>query len=595
MSESLAARVRAWINDDPCSESRAELEALLSAEDWTELSERFAGPLAFGTAGLRGVIGAGETRMNRAVVIRTSYGLGKALLARDPGFAERGVAIGYDGRRGSTDYSADTAGVLLALGFRVYLTNGTCPTPLLAYAVTNLSAAAGVMVTASHNPPEYNGYKVYAPNGAQIVPPWDHEIAAQIAEAPGASAIQRADLEEALTSGRLTYLGDEMDGKYLAAIGELNRIEAADPQGTQRRELKVVYTPMHGVGRDLIVKAFDQAGFKGLSVVPEQAEPDGEFPTVRFPNPEEPGAMDLATAQAEREGANLIVANDPDADRLACIVRTKEGTFQPLTGNQIGVLLGTYLLERETLLGLEAPAGVDKRMVAASIVSSPQLGAAAEAMGVYYEETLTGFKWIANQALVAEAERGVDFVFGYEEALGYTVGTVVRDKDGISAAVILCELVSFLAERGEDLLDRLEVIARRTGAFVSGQRATVFPGQEGAQTMAAIMESIRTSPPSEVAGQAVTAFTDIQAGERRPAGGAPEPIRLPKSNVLVFDFAGGDRIIARPSGTEPKLKLYFDVREPVAEGETVAAAEARATERMGRLQEAFSALAAPKA
>ena len=312
-----------------------------------------------------------------------------------------------------------------------------------------------------------------------------------------------------------------MDQDYLAAIGALNRIEAADPDGTQREGLKVVYTPMHGVGRDLIVKAFAQAGFKGLSVVPEQAEPDGEFPTVRFPNPEEPGAMDLSLAQAEREGANLIVANDPDADRLACIVRAKDGAFQPLTGNQIGVLLGTYLLERESLLGLEAPADADKRMVAASIVSSPQLGAAAAAMGVYYEETLTGFKWIANQALAAEAERGASFVFGYEEALGYTVGTVVRDKDGVSAAVILCELVAFLANRGETLLDRLDELARRTGAYVSGQRSTVFPGQEGAQTMAAIMEQLRNDPPSEVAGQTVTAFTDIQAGERRPLDGDP--------------------------------------------------------------------------
>lgn len=595
MSEKLAARVRAWIEMDPCPESRAELEALLGAENWSELSERFAGPLAFGTAGLRGVIGAGETRMNRAVVIRTSYGLGKALLARDPGFAERGVAIGYDGRRGSLEFSADAAGVLLALGIRVYLSEKTCPTPLLAFAVTKLEAAAGVMVTASHNPPEYNGYKVYAPNGAQIVPPWDGEIAAQIEAAPGAKDIARADLQESVASGRLSYLGDAMDDDYLAAIGALNRIEAADPEGKQREGLKVVYTPMHGVGRDLIVKAFAQAGFKGLSVVPEQAEPDGEFPTVRFPNPEEPGAMDLSLAQAEREGANLIVANDPDADRLACIVRAEDGSFRPLTGNQIGVLLGTYLLERESLLGLEAPADADKRMVAASIVSSPQLGAAAAAMGVYYEETLTGFKWIANQALAAEAERGASFVFGYEEALGYTVGTVVRDKDGVSAAVILCELVAFLANRGETLLDRLDALARRTGAYVSGQRSTVFPGQEGAQTMAAIMEQLRQDPPSEVAGQGVTAFTDIQAGERRPAGGEPEPIRLPKSNVLVFDFAGGDRIIARPSGTEPKIKFYFDVVEPVAEGEAVAAAEARASERMGRLQEAFSALAAPQA
>lgn len=590
----LAARVSAWIEQDPTPEDRAELEALLEAEAWDELSERFAGPLEFGTAGLRGVIGAGETRMNRAVVIRTSYGLGRALLARDEAYRERGVAVGYDGRRGSLDYARDTAAVLTALGIKVFLTRGTCPTPLLAYAVTDLGAAAGVMVTASHNPPEYNGYKVYAPNGAQIVPPWDTDIAAAIAEAPGARAIERAELDAQETAGRLVYLGSEIEGRYLDAIAALTRLDAVDPEGAQRRALSIVYTPLHGVGRDLLVRAFAQAGFERLSVVAEQAEPDGEFPTVRFPNPEEPGALDLALALAEREDARLIVANDPDADRLAVAVRTPAGGFQPLTGNQIGVLLGTYVLEREALLGLPAPADAERRMVAASLVSSPQLGAFARAMGVDYEETLTGFKWIANQALAAERERNASFVFGYEEALGYTVGTVVRDKDGISAALVFCELLAFLSARGETLLERLDAISRRTGVYVSGQISTVFPGQEGIQTMAGIMEELRQRPPSEVAGQGVVAFTDIQAGFRRPRGAEPEALRLPPSNVLVFELEGGDRIIARPSGTEPKLKLYFDLNEPVAEGEAVAAASARAQARMTRLQTAFSALAQPQ-
>ena len=591
----LAARVSAWIEQDPTPEDVAELRALLAAQDWDELSERFAGPLEFGTAGLRGVIAAGETRMNRAVVIRTSYGLGRALLAHDPSFKERGVAVGYDGRRGSLVFAQDTAAVLTALGIKVYLTRGTCPTPLLAFAVTDLGAAAGVMVTASHNPPEYNGYKVYAPNGAQIVPPWDTDIAAAIALAPGASEIPRAELSAQEAAGRLVYLGAPIEERYLSAIAALTRLEAADPQGTQRREMSIVYTPLHGVGRDLLVRAFDAAGFARLSVVAEQAEPDGEFPTVRFPNPEEPGALDLALALAEREDASLIVANDPDADRLAIAVRTPSGSFQPLTGNQIGVLLGTYVLERETLLGLEPAPDAARRLVAASLVSSPQLGAFARAMGVDYEETLTGFKWIANQAMAAERERNASFVFGYEEALGYTVGTVVRDKDGISAALVFCELALYLAGRGQTLLQRLDEISRRTGVYVSGQISTVFPGQEGIQTMASIMEALRQDPPSEVAGQEVSAFTDIEAGLRRPRGGAPEPLRLPPSNVLMFDLAGGDRVIARPSGTEPKLKLYFDLNEPVAADEPVAAAQARGEERMARLKDAMRALTQPQA
>lgn len=581
MDSELQARVSAWIEQDVDPDAQAELRALLEAGDEAELSERFAGPLTFGTAGLRGVIGAGETRMNRAVVIRTSYGLGQALLARDEGYRERGVVIGYDGRRGSQDFAEDTAGVLAALGFKVRLSDKVCPTPLLAYAVTHFEAAAGVMVTASHNPPEYNGYKVYADNGAQIVPPWDGEIADQIAQAPAAKDVARLSLAEAGERGRLERFGQALDELYLADVLAL----AADEPPAGRGELSLVYTPMHGVGLHLLAQALERGGYSGLHVVAEQAEPDGEFPTVRFPNPEEPGALDLAKALAEQHGADLILANDPDADRLACVVRSASGELVPLSGNEIGVLLGSYLIQRDP-----APAG-RPRLTLASIVSSPQLGTYAAAHGVEYAETLTGFKWIANDALSALRERNALFVFGYEEAIGFTVGEVVRDKDGIGAALILCELVATLRQAGKTLLDRLEELHRETGCYVSSQRSTVFPGQEGAETMAKIMESLRQSPPSELAGIEVAAFRDYQVGLRTPAGGEPEPLSLPSSNVLVWELSGGDRIIARPSGTEPKIKFYFDVREPVAAEEPLAAARTRAEERMGRLQEAFVALA----
>jgi phosphomannomutase len=585
VNDQLRARVRAWIEQDPDEEARAELEALLAAGDEAELSERFAGPLTFGTAGLRGVLGAGETRMNRAVVIRTSSGLASFLLQADPSFAQRGVVIGYDGRRGSRTFAEDTAAVLSARGIRVRLSDGTCPTPLLAFGVTHYKAAAGVMVTASHNPPEYNGYKVYADNGAQIVPPWDTGIAAAIDAAPGAVEIPLKELEAARSEGLLTSFGADLDDLYLDAILALT----CEGRGG-RADLGVVYTPLHGVGRDLIVAAFERAGFEGLQVVAEQAEPDGAFPTVRFPNPEEPGALDLSLALAAKHTAALIVANDPDADRLACVVRAASGEMVQLTGNEIGVILGTYVLQRTPTAGLPLD-GSGPRLVLASIVSSPQLGAYARLHGVDYAETLTGFKWIANDALSAERERDAQFVFGYEEALGYTVGTVARDKDGIGAALVLCELAATLSLEGKTLLDHLEAVIRETGVYVSGQRSTVFPGQEGQAKMQGIMSHLRQSPPDEIAGQAVEALRDYDTGKRRTQGGETEALTLPRSNVLVFELAGGDRIIARPSGTEPKIKFYFDVCEALREAEAVEDARSRANERMLRLQEAFVDLA----
>ncbi|MGE0712846.1 MAG: phospho-sugar mutase [Planctomycetota bacterium] len=586
MDEGLRARVRAWIEQDPDPTTQAELEALLASGDEAELRERFAGPLEFGTAGLRGLLGAGETRMNRAVVIRTSHGLGQALLARDPGYAARGVVIGYDGRILSRELARDTAEVLAAQGFRVLLSEDLCPTPLLAYALTHFGAAAGVMVTASHNPPEYNGYKVYADNGAQIVPPWDEEIAAAIAAAPGAKGVPRLELEAALAAGQVETFGEAIDEAYLQGV-----LALASPDRSGRAELPIVYTPLHGVGKKLLVQALARAGFAKVDVVAAQAEPDGAFPTVRFPNPEEKGALDLALALARERGAALIIANDPDADRLACVVRAASGDYVPLTGNEVGVLLGSYLLRRPPTPGLPLD-GEGPRLVMASIVSSPQLGAYAELHGVEYGETLTGFKWIANDALTALRERDAQFVFGYEEALGYTVGTLVRDKDGIGAALVLCELAAKLAGEGRTLLDELEALARETGLFVSGQRSTTFPGQEGQQVMREIMTRLRQDPPREIGGVSVLAMRDYVGGERLVlASGARERLSLPASDVMVFELATLDRIIARPSGTEPKIKFYFDVREPIAAGEPLAAARERAQARLVRLQDAFVALA----
>jgi phosphomannomutase len=562
MDEALIARARRWAEQDPDPETKAELEALI-AERSSELAERFAGPLAFGTAGLRGILGAGESRMNRAVVIRTTAGLAAHLLAEVEDAAERGVVVGFDGRRYSDVFAKDVAAVLSAAGIRVYLSPHLCPTPIVAYGVKNLRAAAGVMVTASHNPPQYNGYKVYAGNGAQIIPPTDKRIAEAIAAAPGAKTVPRdAALE------RVQPL--DVERSYLDAIRGLSAAGSGD------RSLDIAYTPLHGVGCRLLRSALSEAGFTNVHVVPEQAEPDGRFPTVDFPNPEEPGAMDLVLALAEEHRAALVIANDPDADRLAAAVRTSGGYVQ-LTGNELGVLLGAYMLSREP--------GRD-RLVIATLVSSPMLGAIAKDLGVRYAETLTGFKWITNRAMDLEREEGCRFVFGYEEALGYCVDDIVHDKDGISAAVVLATHAAELHARGETLIDELERLGRRHGLYRSAQKSLQFPGAEGPAKMAALMMGLRQSPPREIATSAVTAVVDCLASTRVEADGTRGNIELPKSDVLVFELEGGDRVVARPSGTEPKVKLYVDVREAIADDESLEDARERADRRMASLLDA---------
>ena len=565
----LRETARRWAEQDPDPETQAEIRKLLEADD-PELAERFAGPLVFGTAGLRGILGAGESRMNRAVVRRTSAGLAAYLLAAVPDAAERGVVVGYDARRQSDVFAEETARALAAAGIAVHLSETRCPTPVVAFAVRELGAAAGVMVTASHNPPEYNGYKVYADNGAQIIPPVDGAIAAAIAAAPGASAIPLAEPDDP----RIRRFGEPLLRAYL------DRCLALVGEGPGR-DLAIAYTALHGVGQQLVTRVFGDAGFTGLHPVPEQGEPDGRFPTVRFPNPEEPGAMDLVLAKAKATDAALVLANDPDADRLAAAVRTAPGDYRLLTGNELGVLLGAIALER---------AAAERPLLVTTIVSSPMLGKLAADRGVRFAQTLTGFKWIENRALELEASEGVTLVFGYEEALGYAVGQAVRDKDGISAALVLAAAAAELHTRGETLLHELERLERRHGLFASGQRSLHFPGADGPATMARLMEGLRDAAPTSMAGLPVLATTDVKRGERRDAKGAVTTIELPTSDVVILELEGGHRVLARPSGTEPKVKIYADAREPVAEGEPNADARGRAQARVEALLEAMAAL-----
>ncbi len=587
-SEDLRARAERWASDDPDPTTRDEIAALLARFEKddavaTDLADRFACALEFGTAGLRGVIGAGPNRMNRAVVLRTTWGLAHELVANVPDAAKRGVVVGYDGRRLSREFAEDTACVLAAAGVRAHLFPTLGPTPLIAFAVKHLGAAGGVMVTASHNPPEYNGYKVYWGNGAQIIPPIDGAIAKRIDLAPAARAVPRLSLDDARAGDLVADVAAPVTRAYLDAVRAL----AVHPREGDRA-LSIVYTPMHGVGDELARVVLAEAGFANVTSVPEQQRPDGAFPTVAFPNPEEKGAMDLSFALARKLRADLVLANDPDADRLAVAVPLASSPtgFHQLTGNQVGVLLGHYLLtERVTT----RPAA---RLVLASIVSSPLLGQIARALGARYEETLTGFKWIANRAMDLERTESLEFLFGYEEALGYTAGDVVRDKDGISAAMLVAEVAAMSRARGRTILDELETIARRYGLFVSSQVNVTRKGTSGVAEIASIMARLRAAAPKKIGAHDVEAISDFDSQRRIVvATGASSVLALPKSNVLVFELAGGSRVIARPSGTEPKVKFYFDVREAIADGEPLDQAETRANAAAKELADAFVALA----
>ncbi len=587
---SLLSRARAWAAADPDTTTRDELLALIATPDVgaTDLADRFAATLEFGTAGLRGILGAGPNRMNRAVVLRTTWGLATYLLANAQtatAAKARGVVIGFDGRNLSRELAEDTACVLAAFGIPSHVFADYAPTPATAFASKHLHAAAAVMVTASHNPPEYNGYKVYWGNGAQIIPPTDVGIAKAIEGAPDARSVPRTPIGDARASGLVKDVDPSVMRAYLDAVRALEVSSGGD------RTMPIVYTPMHGVGDVLARLALAEAGFTNVTSVPEQQKPDGAFPTVAFPNPEEKGAMDLSFALARKLGAELVLANDPDADRLAAAIPSKDSPtgYVQFTGNQVGILLGHYLLTEPSRT--TSPSSTTKRLVLASIVSSPMLGVIARALGVRYEETLTGFKWIANRAMDLERE-GYTFVFGYEEALGYTVGDVVRDKDGISAAVTMAEMAVVAKARGKTLNDELEAIYRAHGLFVSSQVTVTKKGASGAAELRALMDRLRSAAPAKIGVHEVVAIADYDARVRTSLKDrAQSPLTLPRTNMLIFELAGGSRIIARPSGTEPKVKFYVDLREEIGQGEPLAVAEARATAAMKALADAFVALA----
>jgi phosphomannomutase len=567
--DDLAERAAAWMRADPDPATAAEMQALVLARAETELAERLGGRLEFGTAGLRGVLGAGPRRMNRAVVRQTTAGLARYLLAQLPDARCRGVVVGRDARHQSPEFAQDAAAVLAAHGIPALVLPGVVPTPLVAFACLKLGAAAGIMVTASHNPPEYSGYKVYWSNAAQIVPPHDRGIAAEIDRSGPASEIPLVDPEQARAEGLMSELGEEIERGYVDSVLAL-QLHAGSG-----REIRIVYTALHGVGGRLVTRALSEAGFTDVHVVRAQHDPDGTFPTVRFPNPEEAGALDLALALAEEVKADLILANDPDADRLAVVARTRSGEMRAMTGNEVGVLLGNDRLAHRRR-------GAARPLVVTTIASSAQLGRVAGVLGARYAETLTGFKWIANRALEIEASEGAEFAFGYEEALGYCVGRAVRDKDGISAALAFADLAAWCRGRGLTVFEHLAEVQRQHGLYLTALRTFVFPGLEGARTIEAVMEGFRSDPPAIIGDLEVAVRKDYL---RRVSSSrdCDEPLDLPASNVLAYLLEGGSRVTLRPSGTEPKIKYYFELRETVGDGEETGAAVARGEARLAVL------------
>jgi phosphomannomutase len=526
----LRAAVAAWRADDPDPATVAELDALVAAGDEAGLRDRFDAALEFGTAGLRGPLGAGPNRMNRVVVRRTAAALCRWL---DDHGRDGPVVVGRDARHGSADFAADTAAVVAGTGREVVVADAPVPTPLLAFAVRHLGAAAGVVVTASHNPPADNGYKVYAGDGAQIVPPWDTEIATHMAGVERVADLVLAGPDDP----RISVLPDEVLDAYLDGVAGLRVAPDAAP-------LRVAYTPMHGVGLDVVRRAFARSGLPEPVVVAEQADPDPDFPTVAFPNPEEPGAMDLLLDLAQREGADVALANDPDADRLAVAVpgpRAGADGWRVLTGDEIGLLLADHLLRHTS--------GPD-RLLVTTVVSSSALASLAAVHGVEFVETLTGFKWLARAAM---ARPDLTPLLGYEEALGYSVGSLVRDKDGIGAAVVAVEAVGALAASRSSVAQRLAELAVEVGLHRTRQRSLRFEGLEGAARMAAAVDAVRSAPPASLAGTAIAEVEDLALGQR-----------LPPTDAIVLR-GEGLRVIVRPSGTEPKLKLYVQVVREVAD------------------------------
>ncbi|HWL92466.1 MAG TPA: phospho-sugar mutase [Phycisphaerae bacterium] len=559
----IQSAAEAWLSDPVIAETdKAEIRQLLEQSAYEELTDRFYRDLEFGTGGMRGLLGAGRNRMNLHTVGAAAQGLANYILSAADGPDPLSVAIACDCRRMSEAFAARVAGVMAGNNIRAYLFDALRPTPELSFAVRHLGCTAGVMITASHNPPEYNGLKVYWRDGAQVVPPHDEGIIAEVRRVQSFSSVKQCSDRDALNRGLIVFKGKDID---LAFLQEIDRT-CLSPQLSRKHgeRLKIVYTPLHGTGYDLVPAALQRRGFQHVIREPRQSIPSGEFPTVKSPNPEEPAALAMGIALAQQENADLVLATDPDADRVGIAVRGADGSYTLLTGNRIGALLTYYICEQLRVAG-RLP---ENAVMFSTIVSSDLAKEIARAYGVEVVETLTGFKWIAAKIREYEeaAARGQPtktFIFGMEESYGYLPDAFVRDKDAVTSCAFIADAAAFAAERGQTLYELLETLFRKYGYFQEGTKNVTLKGKTGAAQIAAIMQRLRSDPPRQLGGTPVVSVSDIMTGMTRRLGedgGERREFDLPASDVLIFMLADGTKVISRPSGTEPKIKFYVLAR-----------------------------------
>ena len=540
--------------ESPEFDEETKKELLSIKDDEKEIEDRFYKELEFGTAGLRGVIGAGTNRMNKYTVGKATQGLANYIL--EQGTQDKGVAISYDSRRMSKEFSLLTAVILNANGIKTYLFENLRPVPELSFTVRKLKCTAGVMITASHNPPKYNGYKVYWDDGAQIVEPRDKEIIAKVRAVESFSEIKEISKEEAIEKGLFNVIGTEMDDEYISVLkSKILNPEIVKEQG---KKLKVVYTPLHGTGNTIAGRLFKEIGMENVYVVPEQKDPDGEFPTVSYPNPEDKAAFKLALELAKKEDADVVLATDPDADRLGIFAKdAKTGEYMEYTGNMSALLIAEYRIEQMKEKGILPEDG----MFITTIVSSDLAKAIAKYYNLECVEVLTGFKNIGRIMRQEEEKNGMKYVFGFEESYGCLIGDYARDKDGIAAVMALCEAACYYASKGKTLWDAMEDIYKKYGYYKEAQVSIVMEGAEGAEKIQEMMTNMRNTPVEKIGEYKVLTFKDVEKDYVKDmVTGEESKTGLPKSNVLYYALEDNNWCCVRPSGTEPKIKLYMGVK-----------------------------------
>lgn len=549
-----------WL-DNADAETVAELKAI--ENDANEIKERFYKNLEFGTAGLRGIIGAGSNRMNSYVVGQATQGLANQLIKTNPDADEISVAIAYDSRIKSDEFAKVSAAILAANGIKVYLFEELKPVPELSFTVRYKKTTAGIVITASHNPAKYNGYKVYGADGAQLNPELAAIVLDEIGKTDMFKDVKTCDFDKAVADGKIVMIGDDVEDAYLDCVAaqSIN----SDLIREKGDSLTFVYTPFHGSGNKPVRKILKRMGFDNVVVVKEQELPDGRFPTVKSPNPENKEGFTLAIEYAKKCGADLIIGTDPDADRVGIIVKNKDGEYNTYTGNQVGAMLTEYILSNLKSRGELA----DDAYVVKTIVTTNLTKAICDNYGVEMKEVLTGFKFIGEKIKESEETGKGTYIFGFEESYGYLKGTYARDKDAVVATMLIAEMTLWCKENGSSLAEFMDSIYAKYGRYIEYVESVVMEGIDGSEKTAAIMDKLRTDTPTSIGGKAVTAVRDYETSVRTEIkSGATEEILLPKSNVIYLELEGGNNFVVRPSGTEPKIKLYCLLR-----GKDSAAAE----------------------